>query len=82
MTSDDDTIEIFPIAYSTAYLGLAALMTIRHNEDGDHNAETVDYATSVLELIKAQPETVLSLPPDQLEETGPVILTNARAWLN
>jgi hypothetical protein len=82
MAPDDRPAEIFPIAYSTAYLCLAALITIRTNEDGDHDEHAVEYATRVLELVKAQPETVLNLPPDQLEETGPSILTNSRAWLN
>lgn len=81
MLDDDQPIEIFPIAYSTAYLCLAALITIRTNEDGDHDANAVEYATRVLELVKAQPDTVLTLPPDQLEETGPSILSNSRAWL-
>lgn len=82
MPDDDRPAEIFPIAYSTAYLCLAALITIRTNEDGDHDDNSVEYATRVLELVKAQPETVLTLPPDQLEETGPSILSNSRAWLN
>ena len=83
MVPDDERpAEIFPIAYSTAYLCLAALITIRTNEDGDHDEHSVEYATRVLELVKAQPETVLTLPPDQLEETGPSILSNSRAWLN
>ena len=82
MPDDERPAEIFPIAYSTAYLCLAALITIRTNEDGDHDQHSVEYATRVLELVKAQPETVLNLPPDQLEETGPSILTNSRAWLN
>ena len=82
MPDDDAPVEIFPIAYSTAYLCLAALITIRTNEDGEHDENSVEYATRVLELVKAQPETVLTLPPDQLEETGPSILSNSRAWLN
>ncbi len=82
MSDDDDPAEIFPIAYSTAYLCLAALITIRANEDGDHDDHSVEYATRVLELVKAQPETVLNLPPDQLDQTGPSILYNSRAWLN
>ncbi|MFZ9846491.1 MAG: hypothetical protein ACO3E3_05095, partial [Candidatus Limnocylindrus sp.] len=73
---------IFPIAYSTAYLCLAALLTIRENADEDFDDVAVEYATRVCEVIKAQPETVLTLPPDELEATGPAILDNSRAWLN
>jgi len=82
MSSDDDETEIFPIAYSTAYLCLAALLTIRENADEDFDDVAVEYATRVCEVIKAQPETVLTLPPDELEATGPAILDNSRAWLN
>jgi hypothetical protein len=78
----DDERELFPIAYSTAYLGLAALLTIRQNVDGDFDAEAVEYATRVCEVIKAQPETILTLAPDELEQTGPSILDNCRAWLD
>lgn len=82
MSSDEDTAEKFPIAYSTAYLCLAALLTIRDDPDEHYGPEATRYAENILELIKAQPETVLTLPPDQLESTGPAILDNSRAWLN
>ena len=79
---EDPTPEIYPIAYSTAYLCLAALLTIRANDDDHFDATATRYAAEILELVKHQPETVLSLPPSELEETGPSILANARAWLN
>lgn len=83
MTSDQDHApEIYPIAYSTAYLCLAALLTIRANDDEYFDATATRYAAEILELVKRQPETVLSLPPSELEATGPSILANARAWLN
>ena len=82
MSADDDDPEIYPIAYSTAYLCLAALMTIRTNDDDSFDTDAVEYATRVLRLIQAQPETVLNLPPDELERVGPMLLANSRAWLN
>jgi hypothetical protein len=78
----DETVEAFPIAYSTAYLGLAAMLTIRDNVDGDFDTAAVEYATRVCEVIKAQPETILTLPPSEIEATGPSILDNCRAWLD
>jgi hypothetical protein len=74
--------ELYAITYSTAYLALAGLLTIRSNDDDTHNSDTVEYATQILEMIKRQPETVLTLPPHLLEEMGPTLLDNARAWLN
>lgn len=74
--------EMFPIAYSTAYLALAALLTIRENHDDEYDTAAVDYAASVLRLIKAQPETVLLLDPTELEEMGPHLIDNASAWLD
>lgn len=79
MSADDP--EYFPIAYSTAYLCLAALLTMRANTDDDYDSDTVRYVTRVLNIIKAQPETVLLLPPAELEEMGPHLLDNAPAWL-
>jgi ApbE superfamily uncharacterized protein (UPF0280 family) len=81
MSSTEDASEYFPIAYSTAYIGIAALVTIRANENDAFDEATVAYATRILELIKAQPDTVLTLPPTELEETGPLILDNAQTWL-
>jgi hypothetical protein len=81
MSSTEDASEYFPIAYSTAYIGIAALVTIRANENDLFDDGTVAYATRILELIKAQPDTVLTLPPTELEETGPLILDNAETWL-
>jgi hypothetical protein len=81
MSSDHEAAEKFPIAYSTAYLCLAALLTIRDDPDHAYGDEAERYAHDVLELIKAQPETVLTLPPTELEQTGPAILDNSRAWL-
>lgn len=72
--------EMYPLAYSTAYLGLAALITIRENSDDLFDANAVEYAQSVLALIRHQPETVLTLPPSEIEEMGPHILENAKAW--
>jgi hypothetical protein len=80
MTADDQ--ELYPIAHSTAYLGLAALLTIRENGDDDFDAEAVDYATRVLAIIKATPETVLMLPASDLEDIGPVLLDNSHTWLD
>lgn len=81
MADDENAAEKFPIAYSTAYLCLAALLTIRDDPDQHYGTEATRYATEVMELVKAQPITVLNLPPDELEEIGPTILDNSRAWL-
>lgn len=74
--------EMFPIAYSTAYLALAALITLRENHDDEYDTDAVAYAASALALIKAQPETVLLLDPSELEEMGPHLIDNATAWLD
>ena len=78
----DDASEIFPIAFSTAYLSLAALLTMREDVDGSYCDETRQYVTRVLQVIKAQPETVLNLQAAELEEMGPHLLDNASAWLD
>lgn len=74
--------EMFAIAYSTAYLALAALLTLREDADDEFGDATRDYATRVLELIKRQPETVLNLSSRALEDIGPHMLDNATAWLD
>lgn len=82
MTRDDEHAgEIYPIAYSTAYLALAALLTIRNDDTDTYDDEARDYAAAILRLIQAQPETVLTLPPSELEKTGPMLLDNASTWL-
>lgn len=78
---DDDEPEIFPISYSTAYLCIAALATIRTNEDELFDSEVVSYVRRIMEIVKAQPDTVLTLPPSELEEMGPLLLNNAATWL-
>ena len=80
--SEDTEPELFAIAYSTAYLGLAALLTIRSNLDDEFDERAFEYAARILEIIKAQPETILTLAPDEIENTGPSILDNCRAWLD
>ena len=74
--------EMFPIAYSTAYLALAALITLRENHEHEYDTEAVEYADRALTIIKAQPETVLMLDPIELEEMGPHLIDNATAWLD
>lgn len=81
-TKDDHHPELYPLTHSTAYLALAALLTIRQNADDDHNQHTIDYVTQVLRMIQAQPETVLNLPSHTLEDMGPTLLDNAHTWLN
>jgi len=78
----DQPHDYYPIAYSTAYICLAALLTIQNDDTLNHSDDTRTYVDEVLRLVKAQPETVLNLPPGDLEEIGPSILANARAWLN
>jgi hypothetical protein len=82
MTPPDEPAEIFPIAYSTAYLCLAALITLRDHDADEYGDDATEYAHNILEVIKAQPETVLSLAPKELEAIGPTLIDNARAWLN
>lgn len=81
MNSEDEP-EMFAIAYSTAYLGLAALLTLREDADDEYCDATRRYATRVLELIKRQPETVLTLSSTELEHIGPHLLDNSPAWLD
>jgi hypothetical protein len=82
MSIDNEPVEKFPIAHSTAYLGLAALLTIRDNTDDEYDDEATRYAAHVLNIIKATPETVLSLEAVELEDVGPYLLDNSPAWLN
>lgn len=77
----DDAAEFYPLTYSTAYLGLAALITIRNNSDDLFDAEAVDYSTSILAMLRNQPETVLTLAAAELEEMGPHLLDNAKTWI-
>jgi hypothetical protein len=81
MTGDDEP-ELFAIAYSTAYLALAALITLREDVDYEYGDATREYVTRVLELIKRQPETVLTLTSADLEHVGPHLLDNSPAWLD
>ena len=81
MTTSDQPNELYPISHSTAYIFLAALITIRNNEDDHYDDNAVDYATKILLISQHQPETVLNLEAYELEDIGPVLLDNAHTGL-
>jgi hypothetical protein len=78
---DDATPELYPIAHSSAYIFLAAMITIRDNDHDAFNDTASEYAAKILRIVQAQPETVLTLPASELEEIGPMLLDNAPTWL-
>ena len=78
---DDATPELYPISHSSAYIFLAAMITIRDNDHDAFNDTASEYAAKILRIVQAQPETVLTLPASELEEIGPVLLDNAPTWL-
>jgi hypothetical protein len=78
---DDATPELDPIAHSSAYIFLAAMITIRDNDHDAFNDTASEYAAKILRIVQAQPETVLTLPASELEEIGPMLLDNAPTWL-
>ena len=59
---EESSRELYPIAYSTAYIFLAAMITIRDNDHNHFDDNAVTYATQILKIIQAQPQTVLHLP--------------------
>jgi hypothetical protein len=79
--SSDNKPELYPIAHSSAYIFLAAMITIRDNDHDHFNDTASEYAAQILRIVQAQPETVLTLPASELEEIGPVLLDNAHTWL-
>ena len=79
--SSDQSSELYPIAHSSAYIFLAAMITIRDNDHDHFNDTASEYAAQILRIVQAQPETVLTLPASELEEIGPVLLDNAHTWL-
>lgn len=80
--ADEAPKELYPIAYSTAYIFLAAMITIRDNDHDLFDDNATAYATQILRIIQAQPQTVLHLPASELEEIGPVLLDNAHTWID
>jgi hypothetical protein len=78
---DDATPELYPISHSSAYIFLAAMITIRDNDHDAFNDTASEYAAKILRIVQAQPETVLTLPASELEEIGPMLLDNAPTWL-
>ena len=78
---DDAIPELYPIAHSSAYIFLAAMITIRDNDHDLFDDNASEYAAQILRIVQAQPETVLTLPASELEEIGPVLLDNAPTWL-
>jgi hypothetical protein len=79
--SSEQIPELYPIAHSSAYIFLAAMITIRDNDHDAFNDTASDYAAKILRIVQAQPETVLTLPASELEEIGPMLLDNAPTWL-
>jgi hypothetical protein len=81
MSDNEQAPELYPIAHSSAYIFLAAMITIRDNDHDLFDDNASEYAAQILRIIQAQPETVLTLPASELEEIGPVLLDNAPTWL-
>ena len=79
---EDETTEAFAITYSTAYIGIAALLTMRDNEDDLFDDATIEYASKVLEYIRNQPDRVLNLEAEEMKMIGPYLVSDTRVWID
>lgn len=71
----------FPIAPSTAFLALSALVTLRDDDDGQYGVDASAFAEYILTIILCQPATVLAMQPRELDEIGSSLISNCEAWL-
>ena len=72
----------FAITASTCVLALSGLVTIRDNDDDLYDAEAVAFADYLIQIILAQPDTVLAMEASELDEIGQTLIHNCEAWLS
>ena len=73
--------QVFAITASTCFLALSGLVTIR-DDDGLYDDEAVAFADYLIQIILAQPDTVLAMEASELDEIGQTLIHNCEAWLS
>ena len=74
--------QVFAITASTCFLALSGLVTIRDNDDGLYDDEAVAFADYLIQIILAQPDTVLAMEASELDDMGQTLIHNCEAWLS
>lgn len=74
--------QVFAITASTCFLALSGLVTIRDNDDGLYDDEAVAFADYLIQIILAQPDTVLAMEASELDDIGQTLIHNCEAWLS
>ena len=82
MMSKNKPQRVFAITASTCFLALSGLVTIRDNDDGLYDDEAVAFADYLIQIILAQPDTVLAMEASELDEIGQTLIHNCEAWLS
>jgi len=77
-----DPEEQYPLTPSTAFLALAALLTIRKNDDDEYDTATLVYVSYVLDVLRHQPATVTSLRDTDIAAMGATLIDNSHTWLH
>jgi hypothetical protein len=77
-----DAKDVFAITASTCFLALSGLVTIRDNDDDLYDAEAVAFADYLIQIILAQPDTVLAMEASELDGIGETLISNCEAWLS
>jgi hypothetical protein len=82
MMSKKNQKQVFAITASTCFLALSGLVTIRDNDDDLYDDEAVAFADYLIQIILAQPDTVLAMEASELDEIGQTLIHNCEAWLS
>ena len=82
MMSKSKPEQVFAITASTCFLALSGLVTIRDNDDGLYDDEAVAFADYLIQIILAQPATVLAMEASEPDEIGQTLIHNCEAWLS
>lgn len=82
MMSKRDSQDVFAITASTCFLALSGLVTIRDNDDDLYDDQAVAFADYLIQIILAQPSTVLAMEASELDDIGQTLIHNCEAWLS
>ncbi len=82
MMSKNKPEQVFAITASTCFLALSGLVTIRDNDDDAYDSEAVAFADYLIQIILAQPDTVLAREASQRDDIGQTLSHNCEAWLS
>ena len=74
--------QVFAITASTCFLALSGLVTIRDNDDDLYDPEAVAFAEYLIQIILAQPDTVLAMEASEIDDIGQTLIHNCEAWLS